>query len=59
VIEVRKKITEDYGNGKEYYAFQGKKLAEIPDNIEEKPSLQYLRWHNEKRQYCRSMVKFL
>ncbi|MDB5053377.1 MAG: endonuclease [Bacilli bacterium] len=46
-IEVSKRIKEDYGNGKEYYAFQGKKLAEIPDNIQEKPSLQYLRWHNE------------
>lgn len=25
-IEVSKRIKEDYGNGKEYYAFQGKKL---------------------------------
>lgn len=46
-IEVSKRIKEDYGNGKEYYAFHGKKLAEIPDNIQERPSQQFLRWHNE------------
>ncbi|GGG02113.1 HNH endonuclease [Paenibacillus abyssi] len=46
-IEVSKRIKEDYGNGKEYYAFHGKKLAEIPDNIYEKPSIEYLIWHNE------------
>jgi putative restriction endonuclease len=46
-IEVSKRIKEDYGNGREYYAFHGKKLAEVPDSIYEKPSQQYLRWHNE------------
>ncbi|MBB6734051.1 HNH endonuclease [Cohnella zeiphila] len=46
-IEVSKRIKEDYGNGREYYAFHGKSLAEVPDNINEKPSIQYLRWHNE------------
>ena len=46
-IEVSKRIKEDYGNGREYYAFHGKSLAEVPDNIHEKPSIQYLRWHNE------------
>jgi putative restriction endonuclease len=46
-IEVSKRIKEDYGNGREYYAFQGKKLAEIPDRAEERPSKQFLLWHNE------------
>ena len=46
-VEVSKRIKEDYGNGREYYAFHGKKLTEIPDNVQEKPSWQYLRWHNE------------
>jgi len=46
-IEVSKRIKEDYGNGREYYAFHGKKLAEIPDNIQERPAKQFLRWHNE------------
>ena len=46
-IEVSKRIKEDYGNGKEYYAYHGKMLSETPDNMHEKPSRQYLRWHNE------------
>lgn len=46
-IEVSKRIKEDYGNGKEYYAFQGKELIAIPDRVQEKPSTQFLRWHNE------------
>ncbi len=46
-IEVSKRIKEDYGNGKEYYAFHGKKLAEIPDQKIERPSSQFLLWHNE------------
>lgn len=46
-IEVSNRIKEDFGNGKEYYAFHGKRLAEIPKNSSEKPSLQFLRWHNE------------
>ena len=46
-IEVSKRIKEDYGNGREYYAFHGKNLAVMPDSIEERPSRQFLAWHNE------------
>lgn len=46
-IEVSNRIKEDYGNGKEYYAFHGKKLAEIPELQNERPSKQFLLWHNE------------
>jgi putative restriction endonuclease len=46
-IEVSNRIKEDYGNGKEYYAFHGKMLAEIPEQHSERPSTQFLRWHNE------------
>jgi putative restriction endonuclease len=46
-IEVSKRIKEDYGNGREYYAYHGKRLAEIPDRPEERPSKQFLLWHNE------------
>lgn len=41
------KLVEDYGNGKEYYAFHGKSLINIPDRIEEAPSREFLMWHNE------------
>jgi len=46
-IEVSKRIKEDYGNGREYYAFHGKSLVELPDQLTERPSPQFLLWHNE------------
>ncbi|MNI49194.1 hypothetical protein D3C76_301910 [compost metagenome] len=46
-IEVSKRIKEDYGNGKEYYAYHGKKLIEMPQAQQERPSTQFLLWHNE------------
>lgn len=46
-IEVSKRIKEDYGNGREYYAFQGKELAEIPNSLAERPAKEFLRWHKE------------
>ena len=46
-IEVSKRIKEDYGNGKEYYILHGKELMVLPDNLQERPSTQFLRWHNE------------
>ena len=46
-IEVSKRIKEDYGNGRDYYAYHGKKLAVIPDTVYERPDPKFLRWHNE------------
>ncbi len=46
-IEISKRIKEDYGNGREYYALHGKKLAEIPERDNDRPSSQFLQWHNE------------
>ena len=46
-IEVSKRIREDYGNGKEYYAFHGKTLTNIPEIQHERPSSNFLLWHNE------------
>lgn len=46
VIEVSRRIKEDYGNGKEYYAFHGKPLSNIPNKFEERPSREFLLWHN-------------
>lgn len=47
IIEVSRRIKEDYGNGKEYYAYHGSVLRSIPDQIEERPSREFLLWHNE------------
>jgi len=46
-IEVSKRIKEEYGDGREYYAFHGKKLAVIPDRFDERPAKHFLLWHNE------------
>lgn len=46
-IEVSKRIREDYGNGKDYYAFQGKELIVMPDKPLERPEIKFLKWHNE------------
>lgn len=47
IIEVSRRIKEDYGNGKEYYAYHGKPLMSLPDNFEERPAKDFLLWHNE------------
>ena len=47
IIEVSRRIKDDYGNGKEYYALHGKLLPNIPDRFEERPSREFLLWHNE------------
>lgn len=47
VVEVSRRIKEDFGNGKEYYTYNGKPLLVMPDNIADRPAHTYLRWHNE------------
>jgi putative restriction endonuclease len=46
-IEVSKKIKEEFNNGKHYYAFHGKELYALPKIITDRPSLDFIRWHNE------------
>ena len=46
-VEVSSRIRTEYGNGRQYYAMHGQKLAMLPDHSEEKPSNVYLEWHNK------------
>lgn len=46
-IEVSEKIREKYENGREYYQHRGKPLLKVPGNTAERPSGEFLRWHNE------------
>jgi putative restriction endonuclease len=46
-IEVSRRIKEDFENGEEYYALQGKNLAVIPSRTIERPSVEFISWHNE------------
>ena len=46
-IEVSRKIKEEFNNGKHYYTFHGKELYALPKLITDRPSLDFIRWHNE------------
>ncbi len=47
-IEVSPRIREEFNNGKEYYALHGRSLVTLPDNPTERPSREFLDWHNQK-----------
>lgn len=47
-VEVSKRIKEEFENGREYYQYRGKPLQKIPKGADEKPSKEFLRWHNEQ-----------
>jgi putative restriction endonuclease len=46
-IEVSQRIKQDYGNGKEYYAMHGRKLLVLTENVVDRPSREFVEWHNE------------
>lgn len=46
-IEVSRRIKEDYGNGRAYYAYHGKPLVSLPGAITDRPARELLLWHNE------------
>ncbi len=46
-IEVSSRLKEDYGNGKIYYAYHGSPMPNLPLDERERPSPEYLQWHNE------------
>jgi putative restriction endonuclease len=45
-LEVSGRIREDFENGRDYYALHGGRVRE-PENREERPESDFLRWHNE------------
>jgi len=46
IIEISARIKEEFSNGKEYYKYHGCSLANVPENTQNRPSEQYLEWHN-------------
>lgn len=48
-IEVSRKIKEEFENGRIYYPYHGKDLQIIPHSADERPSREYLVWHNTHR----------
>lgn len=46
-VEVSRRLNADYGNGRIYYAFQGRRLAVLPKERLKLPSKDFLEWHND------------
>lgn len=47
-FEVSKRIREEFENGRDYYSLNGR-LIDFPARKEFRPSVEELKWHNEKR----------
>jgi putative restriction endonuclease len=48
-LEVSRRLKEDWHNGREYYAYQGRELLIRPASMTSRPAREYLSWHNENR----------
>jgi putative restriction endonuclease len=47
-VEVSRKIREEFENGREYYAWHGKNLQNLPKYQADQPAADYLRWHQDE-----------
>ena len=47
-VEVSRRIREEYENGKEYYAYHGKKHQNLPEQTLDQPATDYLQWHQRE-----------
>ena len=45
--DVSSRLHEDYGNGSDYYKYHGQRLFNLPDQESQRPSREFLGWHNE------------
>jgi putative restriction endonuclease len=45
-VQVSRKIKEEYENGRDYYELDGRKLVVVPATEKDRPSSQFLEWHN-------------
>lgn len=46
-FNVSSHLHDDYGNGKDYYKYHGERMLILPDHLQERPSREFLQWHNE------------
>ena len=47
-IEVSKHLKEEFSNGREYYAMQGRPLIVLPHQPQDMPAHEFVEWHNGK-----------
>jgi putative restriction endonuclease len=45
-IEVSRRIRQEFQNGRDYYRLHGTELVNLPDEDRDRPSREYLEWHN-------------
>ena len=45
-VEVSQRIHDEFDNGEEYYILRGEKLSVLPSKRSERPSREFLDWHN-------------
>ena len=48
IFEVSGRIREEFENGRDYYAMQGREVW-TPSTPDTSPSMSFLKWHNESR----------
>jgi putative restriction endonuclease len=46
-VEVSGRIKEEFANGREYYRHHRQRLANLPSAPEDRPSKEFIGWHNE------------
>jgi hypothetical protein len=44
-VAVSRRIRDEFSNGKEYYALEGKALQITPQSAADRPSKEFLEWH--------------
>ena len=42
------RVIEEYKNGNEYCAYNGKQLSNLPESIMDRPSPDFLDWHQDQ-----------
>jgi putative restriction endonuclease len=47
-VLVSKRIREEFENGRDYYALDGKPVKVLPDLERNRPAPEFLQWHNEQ-----------
>lgn len=46
---VSRHVREEFENGREYYKFHGARLQNLPEALSQRPSREFLEWHNQNR----------
>ena len=46
-VNVSDRLHDDYGNGRDYYKYNGCHMMILPEQMQERPSREFLEWHNE------------